>query len=50
LAAPDPAAGALQDDPETTQAIQTALTNVINEATIRYIPLNTITTKTCWKS
>jgi hypothetical protein len=34
-----PALGALESDPATTTAIQDALTQVINEATIRYIPL-----------
>jgi hypothetical protein len=35
----DPALAAVEADPETTKAIQDALTQVINEATIRYIPL-----------
>src|SRR5262249_44350178 len=36
---PDPAAAALQADPDTAQAIQSSLSQVINEATIHYLPL-----------
>jgi hypothetical protein len=35
----EPAVAALGSDPDTTKAIQDAVTQVINEATIRYIPL-----------
>ena len=35
----DRASEALKEDPQTTQAIENELTTIINEATIRYIPL-----------